>query len=438
MSRTCTRRSRFTCVCVFALVSVKCFSQEFRLSVDAPENVHSLELFDTNFVLTSSAIPGDERGVEAWQIAVSHENLALISASTEGTVVDELLSGGFEETEITSGPGNEGFTSVVVLSLGVPITLPPSGDAVIATARYQVPSRSCFREMGVLFADGLEGTGLPVETAISWQGASFLPAVENTTFDGCELADYRLSLVPSADSIAVTNDERPMVEVDVVVEQSVPSVAGWTLAVEHDSDSLDLIEVMLPASIESLFEDDGFALLEITRGPSNEGFVASVELSAAVDAVLPVGPHSVARAVYQPAKQPEKDLPTEIAFTESLRGSGGLVSNSVSPRGSLELAGAATITLRNGIRTRFVRGDANSDSQLDIADPIFSLSHLFLGGPIPACIEAANTNSQGDFDLSDVVFSLNYLFTGGPQPGNPFPDCGSIEREIECEVTPCA
>ena len=80
--------------------------------------------------------------------------------------------------------------------------------------------------------------------------------------------------------------------------------------------------------------------------------------------------------------------------------------------------------------TFFVRGDANMDATVDIADPVFTLSHLFLGGRAPPCLDAADANDSGDLDLSDAVTTLSHLFDGGavlPPPasapgGDPTPD----------------
>jgi hypothetical protein len=71
---------------------------------------------------------------------------------------------------------------------------------------------------------------------------------------------------------------------------------------------------------------------------------------------------------------------------------------------------------------RFIRGDDNQDGAVDISDPLYSLSHLFLGGP-RLCLEAMDTNDDGQLDLSDPVYNLSALFMGGPLPPPPYPSC---------------
>jgi hypothetical protein len=74
---------------------------------------------------------------------------------------------------------------------------------------------------------------------------------------------------------------------------------------------------------------------------------------------------------------------------------------------------------------RFRRGDANDDGQTNLADAVYTLNHLFRGGPEPNCLEAADSDDNGAVNLTDPVRLLNHLFQGGPAPPAPGPiDCG--------------
>ncbi|MBI4601777.1 MAG: hypothetical protein HY721_07435, partial [Planctomycetes bacterium] len=68
--------------------------------------------------------------------------------------------------------------------------------------------------------------------------------------------------------------------------------------------------------------------------------------------------------------------------------------------------------------------DANADGKLDIADPIFTLLHLFAGGGAPLCEEAADADDSGRIELTDAVYLLAVLFTGGAVPPHPSLACG--------------
>lgn len=68
------------------------------------------------------------------------------------------------------------------------------------------------------------------------------------------------------------------------------------------------------------------------------------------------------------------------------------------------------------------RGDLNDDGNVDVADPVYLLSFLFIpGSPAPECDDAGDVNDDGTLDISDAVFALSWLFVPGsdvpPAPG---------------------
>ena len=73
----------------------------------------------------------------------------------------------------------------------------------------------------------------------------------------------------------------------------------------------------------------------------------------------------------------------------------------------------------------FLRGDANEDGGVDIADAIFMLYSLMLGGTPSSCTDATDANDDGAHDISDIIFVLNYQFQNGSAPPAPGPSqCG--------------
>ncbi|MBI4602951.1 MAG: lamin tail domain-containing protein [Planctomycetes bacterium] len=74
-----------------------------------------------------------------------------------------------------------------------------------------------------------------------------------------------------------------------------------------------------------------------------------------------------------------------------------------------------TVVLPEAFRyfTVHLRGDANSDVEVDISDVLYLLDHLFLAGPAPPCDEVADANSDAGVDLSDAIYILRWLFSGG-------------------------
>ncbi len=85
----------------------------------------------------------------------------------------------------------------------------------------------------------------------------------------------------------------------------------------------------------------------------------------------------------------------------------------------------------------FVRGDANGDGQVNIADAIFSLDYLFVAGTEPPCFAAADVNVDGQVNIADTINLLGYLFQAGSPPAAPFPDCGASTVESD-EALGCA
>ena len=84
----------------------------------------------------------------------------------------------------------------------------------------------------------------------------------------------------------------------------------------------------------------------------------------------------------------------------------------------------------------FLRGDANDDGSLNLADAISLISYIFGGGSEPQCRSAANANSDYTVDIGDVIFLINHQFLAGPPPGAPYPNCGADpagEAGIGCE-----
>jgi hypothetical protein len=70
--------------------------------------------------------------------------------------------------------------------------------------------------------------------------------------------------------------------------------------------------------------------------------------------------------------------------------------------------------------------DANADGEVDIADALTVLFHLFAGSPAALeCEDAADIDDSGVLDIADAIRLLGFLFLGGPVPPEPYRDCGA-------------
>ena len=73
----------------------------------------------------------------------------------------------------------------------------------------------------------------------------------------------------------------------------------------------------------------------------------------------------------------------------------------------------------------FIRGDANGDGVIGLADPVATLGYLFAGAPIPSCLDAHDLNDSGTVALDDAIYSLAFQFQSGDPPPAPYPAPGT-------------
>ena len=88
------------------------------------------------------------------------------------------------------------------------------------------------------------------------------------------------------------------------------------------------------------------------------------------------------------------------------------------------------------LNASFIRGDANTDGSLNVADPVQTLVVLFQAGPA-LCIASHDSNDDESINIGDIIYSLNYIFSSGQQPSAPFIFCGEDPTGggLNCEAT---
>jgi hypothetical protein len=84
----------------------------------------------------------------------------------------------------------------------------------------------------------------------------------------------------------------------------------------------------------------------------------------------------------------------------------------------------------------FLRGDANSDGQVDLTDAVRILEYLFLKYEFDSCQDPLDADDSGVLNISDPICLLCYLFLGGKPPAVPYPEMGAdpTEDELHCLV----
>jgi len=76
----------------------------------------------------------------------------------------------------------------------------------------------------------------------------------------------------------------------------------------------------------------------------------------------------------------------------------------------------STISDMGAFYYHYLRGDANGNYTLSLADIVYLINYLFKFGPAPEPIQSGDANCDGKVSLGDIVYLINYLFKFGPEP----------------------
>jgi len=148
---------------------------------------------------------------------------------------------------------------------------------------------------------------------------------------------------------------------------------------------------------------------------SEVGFISAVVLSFVAPAHLEAERfNSLARLTYRVGEIPPegtmvrfvadelRPVPDSPAVGIQIEVGGGGGAPSTLVHGKLEIPFAG-----------FQRGDVNDSGVLEVTDAIIFLTWMFLGGPAPGCMDAADADNNGTLGLSDGINILTFLFGGG-------------------------
>jgi predicted nucleic acid-binding Zn-ribbon protein len=85
----------------------------------------------------------------------------------------------------------------------------------------------------------------------------------------------------------------------------------------------------------------------------------------------------------------------------------------------------------------FLRGDVNGDGRVALGDVIGTLGFLFLHSHQSECLDAADSNDTGNVDIADCLFTLTHLFAGGSAPPSPGVERCGLDPTAD-ELGPCS
>jgi hypothetical protein len=147
--------------------------------------------------------------------------------------------------------------------------------------------------------------------------------------------------------------------------------------------------------------------------------------------LMTIGLHTQSKIQAKPANLSEKTKLKGFAqdyrlVTDVLDAFGGesesdnyrISVNSGGQPSAIGISGSDNYTMEAGyVHASFVmRGDANADEAIDIADVMYLINYLFIGGSGPCPMEAGDANCDGFVDVADIMYLTNYLFIGGSPP----------------------
>jgi hypothetical protein len=65
---------------------------------------------------------------------------------------------------------------------------------------------------------------------------------------------------------------------------------------------------------------------------------------------------------------------------------------------------------------QYTCGDADADGSVNVSDAVYIINFVFVEGPEPNPVQAADVNCDQEVNVSDAVYIINYIFAGGNEP----------------------
>ncbi len=223
-------------------------------------------------------------------------------------------------------------------------------------------------------------------------------------------------------------------------------VQGWSLSIAVDG-SVDITTVTTAGTVVDALFDGGFKKTEKidpAKNAGQRGAVSAIVLSFTNPVFLPsTGTASVLDFdVAASGAQGDDPISGALSFKSGLKGAGQPVQNALTIGGATVDAcnfGTAAVNVvftKTSVRpnSRFIRGNANNDTKVNIADPIWIINELFRSGPKSTCQAASDANGDLAVDAADAVYLIDYQFRGGSQPPGPFPACDEAATDLCAET----
>ena len=424
-------------------------------------------------VMATPGVVSRASGMQGWSFGVRHDPAVLQAESVtmKGSDAEAaLVAPSFTLTEIIESEDGTriGIIQGVVLSFIEPAEVPVSDFFSFFFANYTV--------LGC--AEGVEGLATEINFVSDLAQPGRVPVEINLTIDGQAILPDQIAgagvnvacaIPPVEDdaSLALSfSSEEPCVlpanredTIDVQVEVSnlgkknPVDLQGWSYSVRVDHELVECIAVTPGPAVAALNGGEGPEFLnyklddrDLAGTITGISVGAVVQLGAPGTEVLSLEPlatapldsitlRSLVSLVGDDSRDVElifvdttlgEDRPLEILFVVN---GNGVVPEFIEETKTVVLEGIPV-----ALDPTFIRGDANNDSHVDIADGIWIVQMLFYNGQMTACLPAADANNDESISISDALYIINYRLQPGSTdfalyapPDGPYPDCGTVE-----------
>ena len=418
---------------MLALMTTGVSAQDYVLSISSG-NIPNNGSGDLSVTLDNNG--GEMQG---WSFGACNDTAFLTCTGVaDGSTTATVKNGGppdFNQVSVF----DEGFTAGVVICFTGCATLPIGAGYELNVATY-----SCTAEgnTSVSFCDTLGSP--PVDTVVVVDGASVVPGQNSGDVECIGVPDPEYTYGAGNASAGYNPaDGNASASVDITIAETDNSGLGAPFPNDTQGFSMGLgnsSEVVATAVNLSLPFDADFGETSIYP----EGWTAGVVYSFTGGVVLAFP--SATTVITVDYETGGSMAGNEVGATASLTWDDGLgspaVANVVVVGGASLTAAQAdgSISLNPVVTSDWIRGDANSDSVVNIADVIWMISELFTGGAASSCSISSDANDDGMNDLGDPAYVIQYRFIGGPMPVAPFPGCGQVDGQTpeDCEGSSCS
>ena len=417
---------------VSVLTGPAAFAQDanYNLSLTGPAEAGVGATADVTVALDST----DGDPIQGWQWGVCHT----LASLADGDVVSGADTDGLSFTFEAISTFDDGWTVGALLNVITMTTIAPGvyNDMYVATYTLDTAGTADF--------EWCETLGTPmVSVRVIVASDEIEPVQENLSIEVADMNrftyvvdDVTVNYAP-ADGVATAVNTMSLFELEE--SPTFPSeTQGFQIGLAYDDAVVEVIDAAPAGALADLQDGDGPDFFGSNFTPANGpgitvGIVYSlmgglfIEFDTELDVI-----EFTFGAVEGVLVGDEVGLTTDLTWVNDL--GSPVLPNSVVVAGQSFDADLddGSITFNPVMFTAFIRGDANDDGRVNIADAVTLVSAKLIGGAVLNCEAAGDANGDLSANLADAVYILNYRFLSGPPPPAPFPGC-DISEDEDCE-----